>query len=435
MIASVTEQAVQASAAVVADWEQQLEELLERANRHVVRPEVRDQIGAYVASLYGEVERRNSWQLSEQAGAQRPYGFQHVLGRASWSAAGVRDEVRGYAVEHLSDEDAVWVLDETGFIKKGRHSAGVKRQYSGTAGRVENCQIGVFLAYSSCWGQTLVDRALYLPKEWASDSARRAQAGIPEEVVFQSKPQLGQRLLERAWAAGLAGRWVTGDAVYGNHRGLRTWLEEQRCSYVLAVSGPEYLRLTMSSFVRSGGQTELVPEQWQRLSAGAGSQGPRWYDWAYLALEDSATPDGWEHGVLLRRSLTDDEVTLYAVFAPLGTALSRLVEVAGQRWAVECGFQQAKALGLDQYEVRSWEGWHRHMTLVMLAQAALAAMRQQALKKSLWQWQLRQPLPQPPNLRPILPFPTTPPTPMTPPRSVLRRSPPTVSPSPSCPSV
>jgi SRSO17 transposase len=288
----------------------------------------------------------------------------------------VRDDLRAYVVEHLGDADAVMALDETGFIKKGEHSVGVQRQYSGTAGRIENCQVGVFLGYASRHGHALLDRALYLPKTWAGDEERRRIAWVPEDVSFATKPKLGIKMLERALDAGVPCAWVTGDCVYGGDSALRRFLEHRRVGYVLAVTSAQHLGL-----VPVLDWVEDVPAGgWHRLSAGAGSKGPRLYDWAFLPFR-GAVPEGWGKGLLIRRSLGEkQELAFYLTSAPPGTTLADLVRVAGTRWTIEECFEAAKGeVGLDQYEVRSWTGWHRHITLAMLALAYLTVLRKAAI--------------------------------------------------------
>jgi SRSO17 transposase len=344
---------------------------------------------AYLQGLLSEAERKNSWQLADVCGESTPYGFQYWLSRADWDTDAVRDELRRYVIPHLGDPHGVLVLDETGFLKKGAHSAGVARQYSGTAGKVENCQIGVFLSYASALGHALLDRELYLPKAWIDDRARCRQAGIPPDRSFATKPQLARELLARAFATGVPATWVTGDSVYGDDRRLRLWLERRPQLYVLAVSGKED--------VWQGGQqrqvktllASLPPEGWTRLSAGDGAKGPRWYDWRWLPLAAPLASD-WRRWVLVRRSRsTPTELTASVVFAPHATPLQEVVRVAGSRWTIESGFEEAKGeVGLDHYEVRTWTGWSRHMTLAMWALALLAIMRAgtiavEALKKRL----------------------------------------------------
>ena len=374
--------AVQGGTAYLADIERRLTPYFERA-------EPRQRALAYLRGLLSPAERKNSWQLAEVSGDATPYGVQHLLRRALWDPDAVRDELRRYLIQQLGDPEAVLVIDETGFLKKGRHSAGVARQYSGTAGRIENCQIGVFLGYASRLGQALMDRELYLPKEWTDDRARCRQAGIPQDRRFATKPQLAQQMLARALAAGVPARWVTGDSVYGDDRRLRMWLEAQPHAYVLAVSGKEYVWL---GWQQRQGKTilkALPADGWTRLSAGDGAKGPRWYDWRWLPLADPLEP-GWRRWLLVRRSLSEPtELTAYVVCARQNTTLEQVVRVAGTRWAIESGFEAAKGeVGLDHYEVRSWTGWYRHITLAMWALALLVVLRAgaiavEAFKKSL----------------------------------------------------
>jgi SRSO17 transposase len=276
----------------------------------------------------------------------------------------------------MGDPHAVLVLDETGFLKKGQQSVGVARQYSGTAGRVENCQIGVFLAYASVHGHALLDRALYLPQVWTDDRARCQNAGIPAEQRFATKPQLARHMLQRAFDARVPATWVTGDSVYGDDRRLRVWLEEQDHAYVMAVSGKEYVWRAGRQHQVKSVLAALGTEGWERLSAGDGTKGPRWYDWCWLPLAAPWQSD-WRRWLLVRRSLRDPaELTAYVVFAPHATTLATVVQVAGSRWTIERSFEEAKGeVGLDHYEVRSWTGWYRHITLAMWAYALLTVLR------------------------------------------------------------
>jgi SRSO17 transposase len=343
---------------------------------HFARREARRRVWAYLRGLLSPVERKNGWQVAEVNGDATPYGVQHLLGRAQWDADEVRDDLRSYVVEHVGDPQAVLVVDETGFLKKGQHSAGVARQYSGTAGRIENCQIGVFLTYASPQGHVLLDRELYVPQEWSNDEERCKRAGMPPERTFTTKPQLARQMLERAFDAGVPAAWVTGDSVYGDNRRLRVWLEEQAHAHVLAVSGKEYVwRAGRQQQVKTIVAT-LAAEGWSRLSAGDGAKGPRWYDWRWLPLAAPLQPH-WCRWLLVRRSLSDPtELTAYVVFAPPATALETVVQVAGSRWTIERCFEEAKGeVGLDQYEVRRWTGWYRHITLAMWAYALLTVLR------------------------------------------------------------
>jgi len=360
----------------VREWTLWLTEVERWLMPHFARCEARRHAWAYIRGLLSPVERKNGWQLAEVNGDATPYGIQHLLGRARWDVAAVRDALRSYLVQHMGDPHAVLVLDETGFLKKGQQSAGVARQYSGTAGRVENCQIGVFLAYASVHGHALLDRALYLPKAWTDDSARCAHAGVPAEQLFATKPQLARQLLQRAFEAGVPAAWVTGDSVYGDDRRLRVWLEEQDHAYVMAVSGKEYVWRAGRQHQVKSLLAALGTEGWDRLSAGDGTKGPRWYDWMWLPLSAPWQSD-WRRWLLVRRSLSDPtELTAYVVFAPHATTLVTVVQVAGSRWTIERSFEEAKGeVGLDHYEVRSWTGWYRHMTLAMWAYALLTVLR------------------------------------------------------------
>ena len=356
------------------EWAAGLEALMERVDARFSRSEPRRRARAYVRGLLAPLERKNGWQLAEAAGDATPDGVQDFLARAHWDADAVRDDLRAYVVEHFGATDAVLVLDETGFVKKGTKSVGVQRQYSGTAGRIENCQVGVFLAYASRHGYAFLDRALYLPEGWAADTDRRAAAGVPAAVAFTTKPKLGLAMLARALAAGVPCAWVTADSVYGSDSTLRRWLEAHSLAYVLAVTSGQHLALErVDDWI-----AELPAEAWQRLSAGDGAKGPRLYDWAYVPYRGA--PAGWRAGLLARRSIAKpDEIAYYLTQAPEATTLADLVRVAGTRWIIEAGFEAAKGeVGLDQYEVRSWTGWHRHVTLALLAHAYLAVLRAQA---------------------------------------------------------
>jgi len=355
-----------------ADWARGLEELVERIAPRFGRIEPRRRGGAYLQGLLAPIERKNGWQLAENAGDRTPDGVQDFLARMRWDADQVRDDLQAYVITQLGDADAVLVLDETGFIKKGSKSVGVQRQYSGTAGRIENCQIGVFLGYAGRHGHALIDRALYLPEVWTNDPAWRRAAGVPAETAFATKPQLGRQMLARAFAADVPCRWVTGDSVYGADYALRRSIEKSGRGYVLAVTSRQRL-----GFKTVADWLEDVPASgWQRLSAGEGAKGPRLYDWAWLPYGSDAA-GGWQKGLLIRRKLAHPEAfTFYLTLAPEAAGLSDLVRVAGTRWTIEASFEEAKGeVGLDQYEVRSWTGWHRHITLAMLAHAYLAVLR------------------------------------------------------------
>ena len=287
----------------------------------------------------------------------------------------MRDNPQAYVDQHLGDPGAVLVLDETGFLKKGLKSAGVARQYSGTAGRIENCQIGMFLGYAGRHGQALLDRALYLPADWVKDTARRRAARIPAAIAFATKPKLGLALLEYAQQAAIPFAWIAGDSVYGADSTLRRWAERHRCGYVLAVTAGQYLgQRPVTSWIE-----DLPTKAWRRLSAGDGAKGPRLYDWVRVPCAGGA--EGFQCALLVRRSISKpQELTFYLIHAPQGTSPADLVRIAGTRWTIESLFEQAKGeVGLDQYEVRSWVGWHRHITLARFALAYLAAIRKAAI--------------------------------------------------------
>lgn len=371
--------------AEVEAWAAGLAEVHARIAPRFARSEPRERVLAYVRGLLAPLEKKNSWTLAERAGEAIPDGMQRLLATADWDADAVRDDVRDYVVEHLGDPNGVLVVDETGFLKKGTKSAGVARQYSGTAGRIENCQIGVFLGYATTAGRTFLDRELYLPQTWTEDRNRCREAGVPEEVGFATKPELAMRMLTRALDADVPAGWVAGDEVYGQHARLRRMLEERGTPYVLAVPVNQRVIATVDGKItelRADAVTELLPAQaWKKLSAGDGAKGPRLYHWARAAirpLQDTAS-----YWLLVRRSLTDPtDLAYYLCYGPDHTPLRELVRVAGARWAIEESFQTAKGqVGLDQYQVRRYDAWHRHITLAMLAHAFLTVTTAKAGRK------------------------------------------------------
>ncbi|MGH2354769.1 MAG: IS701 family transposase [Chloroflexota bacterium] len=360
-------------------------EVLLRA--HFRRAEASQHAGDYLRGLLAEVERKNGWQLAEQAGYAHPRTIQRVLDRYAWDADAVRDDLRRYVIAELGHPAGILVVDETGFPKQGKHSAGVARQYSGTLGKVANCQVGVFLGYVSPSGHVALDRELFIPQEWFTDRERCRTAGIPEEVSHRTKPQLALTMIERALDGGVPAAWVTGDEVYGSAGQLRRALEARgygqgSVGYVLAVRSNE--SVTTWPPYGAPGQTRvgpltaaIPPEAWHRLSCGEGAQGPRVYDWAWVPLRP-ALREGWVHAVLLRRHPErPEEVAYYLAYAPAGTLLEELVRVAGARWSIDDLFKLAKGqVGLDHYEVRSWHGWYRHITLALLALTVLTVAAQ-----------------------------------------------------------
>ena len=368
----------------VRGWSDRFDRLVERVGGCFGRRDLRARAGAYVRGLLGPVQRKNSWQLAEHVGASTPHGFQRLLGRASWEAEALRDEVRRYACDHLlaDDEAGVLIIDETGFLKKGDKSVGVQRQYSGTAGRIENCQIGVFLAMVGSRGRALIDREVYLPKSWCEDADRMREAGVPADVGFATKPKLAQRMIERALdlsGGGLRPRWVLGDEVYGSDSKTRRFLEDRGQPYVLAVSSQQrlWVELVQQRVDRIADQIDAV--EWFRFSVADGAKGPRVYDWA-AGRYGVPTDQGLTRWLLVRRSVEDPTDRAYYLCAvPPDATAQDLAVAAGQRWAIETCFQTAKQeAGLDEYEVRSWTGWYRHVTLSMLALSFLAAVRAEA---------------------------------------------------------
>lgn len=374
---------------VTVEWEAELEALHGRIAPCFSRSEPRKRALGYLKGLLSQCERKNGWQLAEQLGELNPDGVQRLLNQADWESEKVMSALRAYVVDQLGSQAGVLIVDETGFLKKGQQSAGVKRQYSGTAGRVENCQVGVFLTYATESGSAFIDRRLYLPKEWLEDQQRCHLAGIPNKTPFVTKPELARQMIGRAIEEKLPFKWVSGDSIYGGDRRLRRWLEEQEIAFVLAVPKDEplwYEGFRQWPASEIAGQTE--PKDWQRLSAGEGAKGPRMYDWAVVPLRrlQVAEEAHLGHYLLLRRSIEDpSEVAYYVCFAPRAEAsIEQLVKVAGQRWQIEQGFELAKGeCGLDHYEVRKWQAWYRHITLSLLAHAFLVAVRAKELKKTL----------------------------------------------------
>jgi SRSO17 transposase len=342
--------------------------------------------GLFLDGLLGGEARKTGWMRADAAGDPGPWRQQALLGRDRWDADALRDLIRQYVVEHLVDDDAVLVVDETGFLKQGKASCGVARQYTGSAGKVTNCQIGVFLSYVSRHGHAFIDRALYLPKAWAEDPARLKATSVPNEIDFATKPRLAVQMIMRAVEASTPFRWVAGDAVYGVGE-IEMCLRRAGKGYVLGVKSDHIFRSWGKLPCIAGTAAEvaeaLKPSDWRRLSAGMGTKGPRLYDWCYreLADLDAAEDDGnlWTRGVLIRRNIADGDLAYFTTWCPAGTAIDTLVKVEGCRWAIEDSFEAAKnEFGLDHNETRSWHGWNRHVSLVMLAFAMMAAIRHRA---------------------------------------------------------
>ena len=371
-----------AGLAAIARYADALAELRARIAHRFARAEARERAGRYLAGLLGRVERKNGWQLAEAMGEAGPRGVQRLLSAAAWDANGVRDDLRAYVVDHLGDEaTGVFIVDETGFLKQGSKSCGVARQYTGTAGDTVNCQVGVFLADASRDGAAFIDRALYLPQEWTEDRVRRAEAGIPEETGFATKIDLAQRMLARAFEAGVPARWVVADAFYGRSHELRRWLEERGRAYALMIP--------KTNAVRYQGRRELAEQVGERLS-GAPSLGP----WACLELSEACAA-GMRRWLLVRCDATDpDEHRYFLAYGPEAAGVDELVRVCETRWQIEQCLAEAKGeVGLDHYEVRQWNAWHRHATLCLLAHAYLVVTRLAARREEAGDGEKGAPLP------------------------------------------
>ena len=398
-------------------WQDMFSEVIDRIAPRFARYEPLRHAASLIQGLLAPLERKNCWTIAEHRGQPNPHALQHLLGRAKWDADGVRDDLRGFVTDHLGEPDAVLVIDETGDVKKGTASVGVQRQYTGTAGRVENAQVAVYLTYAAPRGHAFIDRALYLPKVWAQDAERRAAGGVPVEVEFATKPALAQAMLDRVVAAQVPARWVAGDEVYGADPQLRASIRGHGLGYVLQIGSNRHMLLPSGAKVRADELAATVPPQaWQRYSAGAGTKGPRWYSWAWIQLApqpaphtnttnadnadsaDSADSDSGAdsgdsdsdsggdsggrardreattgvHYALIRRNDSTGELAFHLCYSPRPVPLQTLIGVAGQRWRIEESFQAAKGLaGLDQHQVRRWTSWHRWTTLAMLAHAFL----------------------------------------------------------------
>lgn len=371
------------AAATVEEWADEFEVVWNRFADCFRRRDLRRRAIGYIRGLLGRVHRKNTWQLAEYLGDATPHGLQRLLDRARWDADTVRDELIRYVREHLLAEDnpGVLIVDETGFLKKGDKSAGVQRQYSGTAGRIENCQIGVFLTLAGSKGQTLIDRELYLPKSWCNNIERRSEAAIPKEVTFATKPRLAEKMLTRAFEDGLTPRWVLADEIYGSDSKFRRILESHHQPYVVAVTSQQRLWVNRRQQRIDAIVASAPAEAWFRMSVGDGAKGPRLYDWT-AARYGLPNEQGFIRWLLARRSVKEPhEHAYYLCLAPPNAQPGDLAKAAGQRWAIECCFETGKQeTGLDEYEVRSWHGWYRHITLSMLAMAFLAVVRIKANK-------------------------------------------------------
>ena len=372
-------------------WASSLREVKARIKPLFTQERVAASASSFLDGLLGAERRKTGWMRAEAAGDKGPWRQQAILGRGQWDADALRDIVRDYVVEHLAAEDAVLVIDETGFLKQGKASCGVARQYTGSAGKITNCQISVFAAYVSEHGHAFIDRALYLPKAWTEDPVRMASAHVPDKTSFATKPGLALRMIERAVAANVPFGWVAADSVYGVGD-IEMALRRMGKGYVLGVSAKHHFHSWGDKPPVAGTAAEIArtldPSAWQRLSAGEGTKGARLYDWAYCELADLDACEYddqrtglWTRGLLIRRTIADGDMAFFSTWCPGGTGIATLVKIEGHRWAIEDSFETAKnELGLDHNETRSWHGWHRHVSLVMLVFAMMAAIRRHANK-------------------------------------------------------
>jgi SRSO17 transposase len=379
-------------------WASSLRDVKARIRPLFSQERVAVSAGKFLDGLLGNEPRKTGWMRAEAAGDSGPWRQQAILGRGRWDADALREIVREYALETLAEETAVLVVDETGFLKQGKASCGVVRQYTGSAGKITNCQIGVFASYVSHHGYAFIDRELYLPKEWTDDADRLKAAHVPDEVGFATKPQIARQMIARALAAKVPFAFVAADSVYGTGD-IETMLRKAGKGYVLGVAANHVFRSWGKKQLIGGTAAKIaqsLPKSaWRRLSSGEGTKGPRLHDWAYLELADldvaqynSTLTGEWTRGLLIRRNIADGAMAFFSTWCPKGTPAKKLIAVEGRRWAIEDSFESAKnELGLDHNESRSWHGWHRHVSLVMLAFAMMAAIRHHAnaapLKKTL----------------------------------------------------
>ncbi len=357
-------------------WRREFDELMLRVGARFARVEPRRRMASFVRGLLAGLPRVNCWTIAEHAGERCPRGMQRLLSEAVWDEAGVRDDLRGYVLEHFADPGAVLVVDETGDLKKGTATVGTQRQYTGTAGRTENAQVAVYLAYAAPAGSAFIDRALYLPRSWTSDPARCRAAGVPAGTAFATKPALARAMITRALDAGTPAAWATADEVYGQDPVLRAELARRGLGYVLAVAKSRQVTAAIGPRPAAWLARRVPARAWQRISAGPGAKGPRWYDWALIEVTDPAVTEGpGPHWLLIRRRISDGEYAFYLAHAPHPVPLAQLVKVAGSRWKVEDGFAAGKELaGLDEHQVRSWTSWHRWTILALLACAFLSVL-------------------------------------------------------------
>ena len=355
------------------NWHSSFQEFMSEYDDCFLRSETREKATLYVRGILADVERKNGWQLSETLGLADPHPLQRLLNEAKWDADVVQKRQRGQVVSVLDDKSGVLVLDESGFPKKGKHSAGVSPQYCGRSGKVDNCQVGVYLTLATRTGTGVLDRRLYLPKGWCEDSERRKKAHIPEEIVFQTKPQLAQAMLAQAWAEGVESRYVAGDTLYGNSPRLRQFIADANRLYVLAIGRHHHVEINGKRQSLTDVVTSLKDRPWEAIATTVAETGVVWYDWCALrvVLRPDETQDQWLLIRCARAHDSDKDEPDYDFFisnAPTETPIVDLVAVASLRHEIEQVFEEAKGqLGLADYEVRTWHGWQRHMTLCFLA--------------------------------------------------------------------
>jgi SRSO17 transposase len=371
------DRAVAAGLSVDVDqWQREFDELMLRVGGRFGRVEPRRRMAAFVRGLLAGLPRVNCWTIAEHAGEACPRGMQRLLSEAVWDEAGMRDDLRGYVLEHFADPGAVLIVDETGDLKKGTATVAVQRQYTGTAGRTENAQVAVYLTYAAPAGSAFIDRALYLPRSWAGDPARCRAAGIPEGTAFATKPALAKTMITGALDAGTPAAWVTADEVYGQDPQLRAELARRGLGYVLAIPKRHLITTPAGAFTAIALAGKLPARAWQRASAGPGAKGHRWYDWALIDVTDPAVTEGsGPHWLLVRRRVSDGEYAFYRAHAPGPVPLAQLARVAGSRWKTEDGFAAGKELAaLDEHQVRCWTSWHRWTILALLSCAFLSVL-------------------------------------------------------------
>jgi SRSO17 transposase len=364
-------------------WNAAFEALAARLDPYFTRHASRARLRRVLSGLVSGLPRVNCWTLAEHVGERTPGAIQHFFAQAVWDDSALRVALRGYVTETLVHPDAVLVLDETGDLKKGAATVGVQRQYTGTAGRIENAQVAVYTTYASPLGHAFIDNALYMPRPWIADQERRTAAGVPADLTFATKPAQALEMIEKALDAGVPASWVAADEVYGNDPKLRAALARRKTGYVLAVAKTHQIDTKAGKKKAIDLAVTLPDHAWNRISAGQGAKGERLYDWAIIETTDTVDDETLpgHHYLLLRRAISTGEHAFYRAHSARRAPLARFVRVAGIRWAVEDDFQSDKELAaLDEHQVRRWTSWHRWTLLSMLAYAFLAVTTANARK-------------------------------------------------------